>query len=332
MLMCPRSIYLNNTDSVATCVHMMMNSNEKLQLVNELHKPVRKNFKRRRTIIKALDDLWQADLAEMGNYSRENRKNRYILVVIDCFSKFVWAKPIKNKSGPEVTQAMDEIFKESKRTCKNLNTDQGTEFYNVYFKNLMKKYNVNHYSTYSVKKAAIVERVIRTLKERLYKYFSLNGSYRWIDILSDIVKDYNNRRHRTIGMKPCDVTKSNEKQILNSVYNHIKLTSSRRYKVGDIVRISKNKHVFKKGYTPNWTTELFKIVKVRITNPTTYLLEDLQGRPISGGFYEEELQKTKNPDVYLVEKVMRKRGKKVYIKWLGLDDSHNSWIDSDNIL
>ncbi|KAJ8950050.1 hypothetical protein NQ314_008056 [Rhamnusium bicolor] len=210
--------------------------------------------------------------------------------------------------------------------------DQGTEFYNVHFKNLMKKYKVNHYSTYSTKKAAIVERVIRTLKERLYKYFSLNGSYRWIDILSDIVKDYNNRWHRTIRMKPCDITKSNEKKILNSVYKHIKLATPRRYKVGDIVRISKNKHVFKKGYTPNWTTELFKIVKVRITNPTTYLLEDMQGTPISGGFYEEELQKTKNADVYLVEKVLRRRGKKVYVKWLGLDSSNNSWIDSDNIL
>lgn len=310
----------------------MKNSEEKIQLVNELHKSARKNFKRRRIVIKGIDDLWQADLAEMGNYARENHKNRYILVVIDCFSKYVWAKPIKNKSGPEVTRAMEDIFKESKRHCNNLNTDQGTEFYNVHFKKLLKKYNVNHYSTYTVKKAAIVERVIRTLKERLYKYFSLNGSYRWIDILSDVVKDYNNRRHRTIGMKPSDVTKQNEKQILNSTYNHIKMAARRRYKIGDIVRISKNKNVFAKGYTGNWTTELFKIVKVRITNPATYLLEDMDGRPISGGFYEEELQKTKNPDVYLVEKVVRRRGKQVYVKWLGLDDSHNSWIDSNNIL
>ena len=311
---------------------MMNNSDEKIHLVNELHKPARKNFKRRRTIIKGIDDIWQADLAEMCKYFRKNDNYRYILVVIDCFSKFVWCKPMKNKSGPEVTRAMSEIFKESKRACKNLNTDQGTDFYNAHFNKLMKKYKINHYSTYSTKKAAIVERVIRTLKERLYKYFSLNGSYRWIDILSDIVRDYNNRKHRTIGMKPCDVNKSNEKKILDSVYNRILLTSPRRYKVGDIVRISKNKHVFKKGYTPNWTTELFKIIKVRITNPTTYLLEDMHGKPISGGFYEEELQKTKNPDVYLVEKVLRRCGNKVYVKWLGLDSSHNSWIDSDNIL
>lgn len=306
--------------------------NAKEQVVNELHKPARKNFKRRRIIIKGLDDLWQADLAEMGNYAKENRNFKYILVVIDCFSKFVWAKPLKNKTGPEVTNAMDGIFKASKRTCANLNTDQGSEFYNVHFKNLMRQHNINHYSTYTVKKAAIVERVIRTIKERLYKYFSLNGSYRWLDILASIVQEYNNRRHRTTDMKPCDINKNNEQQILNSTYSHIKFATPRRYKLGDIVRVSKNKHVFSKGYTPNWTTELFKIVKVRITNPTTYLLEDMQGVPISGCFYEDELQKTKNSNVYLVEKVLRKRGNKVYVKWLGFDKSHNSWINFADIL
>lgn len=309
-------------------------SKEKIQLVNELHKPARRNIKqRRRIVIKGIDDLWQSDLAEMQNYSKDNNNFRYIMVVIDCFSKFVWAIPIKNKSGPEVTQAMESIFKGSKRSCNNLNTDQGTEFYNVHFQNLMKKFKVNHYSTYTVKKAAIVERVIRTLKERLYKYFSLNGTYRWIEVLPDIVTEYNNRKHRTLGgIKPVDVNAKNEKEILHSVYKHIKISASRRYKVGDIVRVSKSKHVFSKGYTPNWSTELFKISQVRITNPTTYLLEDMQGRPIKGGFYEEELQKTKTPDVYLVEKVIRKRGNKSYVKWLGFDSTHNSWIDSDNIL
>jgi len=143
--------------------------NAKEQVVNELHKPARKNFKRRRITIKGLDDLWQADLAEMGNYAKDNKNFKYLLVVIDCFSKFLWAKPLKNKTGPEVTNAMIAIFNESKRSCINLNTDQGTEFYNVHFKKLMQKHNINHYSTFTVKKAAIVERVIRTLKERLYK-------------------------------------------------------------------------------------------------------------------------------------------------------------------
>ncbi|KAJ8913146.1 hypothetical protein NQ315_006064 [Exocentrus adspersus] len=94
--------------------------------------------------------------------------------------------------------------------------------------------------------------------------------------------------------------------------------------VGDIVRISKNEHVFAKGYTPNWTTELFEITTVKITNPITCLLEDMRGQPIQGAFYAEELQKTTNPDVYLVEKVLRRKGQKIYVKWFGLDKCHNS--------
>lgn len=179
-------------------------------------------------------------------------------------------------------------------------------------------------------KASIAERVIRTLKERLFKYFTAHGTYKWIDILPQIVDEYNNTKHRTIKMKPVNVTKKNESQLLKSVYNFIKLAVERKYKVGDVVRISKAKHIFAKGYTPNWTTELFKIIKVRITNPPTYLLEDMNGRPISGTFYEQELQRTTQPDLYLVEKVLRRKGNKVYVKWLGLDKSHNSWIDKDN--
>ncbi|KAJ8912365.1 hypothetical protein NQ315_014732 [Exocentrus adspersus] len=129
-----------------------------------------------------------------------------------------------------------------------------------------------------------------------------------------------------------DLTKSQEKLILKTVYNHIKISGVRKFKVGDIVRISKNKHVFAKGYTPNWTTELFKITAVKITNPITCLLEDMRGQPIQGALYAEEVQKTTNPDVYLVEKVLRRKGQKIYVKWLGLDKCHNSWIEKKNVL
>ncbi|KAJ8911907.1 hypothetical protein NQ315_012321 [Exocentrus adspersus] len=173
---------------------------EKIQLVNELHKPARKNYTRRRTIIKRLDDLWQSDLAEMGNYAKDNRQYKYILVVIDCFSKFLWTKPIKNRTG--------NILHTNKRVPRNLQTDQGTEYYNRTFNNLMKKYNINHYSTYSVKKASMAERVIRTIKSKLYKYFSLNGAYNWLAVLPEITDNYNESRHSTIGYKPIDVTKS----------------------------------------------------------------------------------------------------------------------------
>ncbi|KAJ8911384.1 hypothetical protein NQ315_013519 [Exocentrus adspersus] len=162
---------------------------------------------------------------------------------------------------------------------------------------------------------------------------ALIGTYKWVDILPQITKNYNGTIHCTTGYKPRDVNKSNEEAILKSAYSHIKIMGKPKFKVGDIVRVSKSKHVFEKSYKPNWTTELFKIVKVQITNPITYLLEDnMQEHPIRGGFYEEELQKTSNPDIYLVEKVLKRKGKKVYVRWLGFDQSHDSWIDITNIV
>lgn len=303
-------------------------SSEKLQVVHELHKPARKNYRRRRTIIKGLDDLWQMDLAEMRPYAHSNRNFKFILVVIDCFSKYVWTHPLKSKTGEEITEAFHNVLKRGKRAPTHLQTDQGKEFYNAKFRALMKQYGINHYNTFSVKKAAIAERVIRTLKSKLYKYFSLNGTYRWIDVLPQITKNYNETKHGMTGYKPVEVDKSNEQTILQSTYSAVKIAGPRKFKIGDIVRISKAKHVFEKGYTPNWTTELFKITKVNITDPATYMLEDMLGNPIKGSFYTEELQKTENPDIYLVEKVLRRRGKKAYVKWLGLDSKYNSWIEN----
>lgn len=232
----------------------------KQDVVNELHKPARRNFPRRRVIIKGFDDLWQADLAEFTTYSRDNRGYNYILVVIDCFSKFVWALAVKKKSSANVSEAMHKILRGSRKPS-NLQTDAGTEFYNASFKALMKKHNINHYSTYSTKKASIVERVIRTLKEKIYRTFSVSGSYKWIDILPKIIEDYNNAKHRTIGMEPAKVTPDHEGRLQSSVYNNIKIQGAQRFRVGDIVRLSKHKTIFENGYLPNWATELFKITK-----------------------------------------------------------------------
>jgi hypothetical protein len=273
-------------------------SKEKSQLIKELFKPIRRKFPRRRTIIKGLDDLWQADLGQMDLYKNENKGYKYFLIVIDCFSKFVWIKALKSKMSGEVTKAFANILEKSNRHPRNLHTDRGTEFYSRDFQCLMKQYDINHYSTYTEKKAALVERSIRTIKEKLYKYFSLNGTYKWIDILSDIVNGYNMERHSVTKMRPCDVSKKNERKLLQTVYSHMKIsTNLRKFKAGDVVRISKAKHVFEKGYTPKWTTELFRVVNVKVTDPVTYLLEDMNGQPISGAFYEQELQKTKQNDV-----------------------------------
>lgn len=304
----------------------------KRQLVNELHKAARKNFKRRRVIMKGIDDLWQIDLVEMGSYASLNKGYRYLLTVIDTFSKYAWAIPIKNKTGIVVTNAMSKIFDSSNRFPKNIQSDDGTEFFNKTFLKLTNKHKINHYSTFSSLKASIVERFNRTLKNMMWKEFSMNGNYKWVGLVKTLLLTYNNSYHRTIKMKPIQVNTKNENHLLSTVYNHIKVAGAAKYKVNTNVRISKYKHVFEKGYTPNWSGEIFKIRRVLITNPVTYLLKDYQNHPIKGCFYEYELLPAADPSLFLIEKVLKHHGDKVFVKWLGFPSEHNSWITKNDIL
>ncbi|XP_043271230.1 uncharacterized protein [Venturia canescens] len=134
-------------------------------------------------------------------------------------------------------------------------------------------------------------------------------------------------------MKPKDVTAENEKNYLRNIYGNYRVNRTRniKFKIGDKVRVSKHKHVFEKGYTPNWTTEIFTISEIRNTDPITYKLTDYQNQPIEGGFYEEKLTLVRNPDIFLVEKIVRKRGNQLLVKWLGFDSTHNSWINKKDL-
>lgn len=306
----------------------------KREVVNELHRNVMKNFKRRKTEVRGLNETLQADLVEMIPYANQNRNIKYILTVIDIFSKYAWAVPVKSKTANDVVNAMKTVLEGRRKRPKNLHTDMGREFFNAPFQNLMRQYGIHHYNTFSTKKAAIVERFNRTLKNKMWKEFSMQGSYKWLALLSKLVAEYNNTKHRTIQMKPIDVNESNEARLLKTVYrNEIRIPHRKtKLRLGAFVRISKYKSVFEKGYTPNWTAEIFKIRKVQNTDPPTYLLEDYEGNEIKGGFYEYELSRAKNPTVYLVEKIIKKRGDQLYVKWLGFGNEHNTWIDKDELL
>ena len=140
-------------------------------VVGELHKPARRNYLRRKYDIRGVDETWQADLVEMQSYARENIGYRYMLTVIDIFSKYSWAIPVKKKTGEDVTAAMKSMLRKSGRVPKNLHTDRGKEFYNKNFQTLMTKYGINLYSTFSNLKALICERFNRTLKNEMWKKF-----------------------------------------------------------------------------------------------------------------------------------------------------------------
>lgn len=297
------------------------------KVANELHKPARKIFPRRRVVSYGKDDLWQADLVDMKKYSTKNKNFTFILTIIDVYTKYAWAVPLKNKSSTEVKSAFEKVL--INRSPKNLQTDRGLEFFNKHFRMLMKNKNINHYSTYSRIKAAVVERFNRTLKEKMWKKFTTNRSYSWINIIADLITNYNNTKHSAIGTTPSIASRNpgnvSFKRLPNLKYN-------KKFNIGDKVRLSKHKAVFSKGYTQNWTSEVFTIAKIRDTKPVVYELTDENNRPINGCFYEHELGKTQFPEVYLVEKIIKKNKDKCFVKFVGLDNSHNKWIDSIDII
>ena len=265
----------------------------------ELHKPVVKKFIKRRIVTKCIDDLWAADLLIMKQYAKENRWYKYVLNVIDTFSKFVWSEPLKKKDGSDVTLAFEKIIKrainDGHTTPKLLHTDKGTEFKNKPFNALLKKYNIKMYHTESEEKSAIIERYHRTLNEKLKVKFQVRNSHKWYDILQDVTDEYNKHDyHHTIKMRPVDVNKNNESDLLQ-MYNELDSKIPRKkakFDIGDRVRITVKKVVFGNKYKQNWTTEIFTIAQVLNTRPVTYKIADQNGEEIAGGFYEKELHKT----------------------------------------
>ena len=250
-----------------------------------LHKRTRKP-KFRRTLVFKPRDLWQIDLLDMQKYSKENDGYRYICVIIDCFSRYVWVKPLKNKTGKATVKALALLLMNERP--KLIQADQGTEFFNRDVKRMLEAFGPKLYHTYTDKKAAIVERVQRTLRGRLGRLFTKRGNFKWIDKIDDIVTAYNNSYHRTIKMKPADVDEEHIANIfLNSLPN---LKKTIKFSNGDRVRILIKKNQFAKEFEKSWSEEIFKIKRIQNTNPITYLIEDLDGEDIIGGFYTEELQ------------------------------------------
>jgi transposase InsO family protein len=159
-----------------------------------LHKPVVKKFPRRKTFAKGIDDLFQADLATMQNLASSNDGNSHILTCIDVFSRYAFALPVKDKRGSTVAAAFEKIF--AQRVPNMLQTDRGTEFYNVQVQELFKKNGVRHYSSLNDDiKAALVERFNRTLKSRLFRYMTRSHTKRWIDVIDDVVNSCNRSHH-----------------------------------------------------------------------------------------------------------------------------------------
>ena len=204
--------------------------------------------------------------------------------------------------------------------------NQGSEFYNQSFKDFLKINNIEMYSTYNEGKSVVAERFIRTLKNKIFKHMSTISKNVYIDVLNDIVNKYNNTVHKTIKTKPIEVTNDSYVE-----YNEDSNKRNPECKVDDHVRISKYKNIFAKGYIPNWSEEVFIINEIKNTVPWTYIINDLNSEEVIGTFYEKELQKT-NQKEFKIEKVLKRKGDKFYVKWKGYDNSFNSWINEKDIV
>ena len=194
----------------------------------------------------------------------------------------------------------------------------GDKFYNNLFKGFLKINNIEMYSTYNEGKSVVAERFIRTLKNKIFKHMTAVSKNVYFDVLDDIVNKYNNTVHRTIKMKPIDVTSDSYAE-----YNEDSNEKGPKLKVGDHVRIPKYKNIFAKGYTANWTEEVFVVSKIKNTVPWTYVISNLNSELIAGSFCEKELQKTSQKECR-IEKVIKRKGDKLYVKWKRYDNSFNS--------
>ena len=210
-------------------------------LADELHKPVIRNFNKRKVYSQFKDNIWGVDLADMQSLSRKNKGIKYLLCAIDLFSKYAFVIPLKDKNGISIVNAFNEIIKQSNRKPNKIWVDQGGEFYNNVFEKWLSDNDIDMYSTYNEGKSVEAERYIRTLKNKLYKHMTATGKNVYYDVLDDVVNKYKNTKHSTIKMKPIGVG-DNNKRVYIAEHNE----KDSIFKVGDRVRISRYKNILLK--------------------------------------------------------------------------------------
>ena len=165
----------------------------------------------------------------------------------------------------------------------------------------------------------------------MYKKFTENNNTIFYNILDKLTNNYNNKYHSTIKMTPVEASKKINENKIKNIYNFEKIKKLSKFKIGDRVRISLEKNIFEKGYETNWTQEIFVIYDIKYSNVPYYYLKDLNNEKLKGSFYEQELQKKKQDDLYSIEKILKTKTNKIFVKWRGYDSSFNSWIDKNTL-
>lgn len=304
-------------------------------------KPKRYKFKRNQVIATSPNSLHMADLADMQKLQKWNDGYRFLLIIVDAFSKRMWVVPVKKKNSQHMKAAFSEAYSDKKIWPRTLQTDHGTEFYNRPVQELFKSMGIKHFSTQNAEvKASMAERAVRTLKQKIFKYLLHNLTRHYTDVLPDLVETYNNTKHRSIGMAPNEVTPETNEVVFKKLYPDFFQASLAGRKddltPGSSVRISKERGPFHKAYLATWSEEIFKIKDKLIRDPPVYRLETAAGELVQGTFYKEELQKVRPTDVYRVEKIIGQRFNKktgvrqLRVQWQGHKDP--SWINQSDLV
>ncbi len=301
-----------------------------------LNKPSRENFPREKIIVEHIEDIWSCDLMDVSNVEKFNDGFRFLLIIYDVLTHYVFCIPLKDKTGKSVAGAFSRIFFQTKRVPKKIWVDEGKEFFNKEVEKLMKEKNVILYHTNSENKSVFAERFIRTLRLRLARLADSTHSPEYITDLQNIIKNYNDTPSESLnGKAPSQINKKNENKFVKP---EVKAPSpSPNLKLGDFVRIQLNRGVFDKESGERWSREIFRINSISLTNPTTYHIIDLQNEPISGKFYIQELNKIlpNKDNVYRVEKIFKRRirngVREVLVKYLGYGEKFNEWIPEKDL-
>ena len=267
--------------------------------INEIHsKPPKKNYNTNKTDVYYIDDIWSLDILDLKDYGPENNRGyRYILVIIDNFSKFGWTIPLKNKNAQTIKDSFKNIIISSKRKPNLIETDRGKEFYNNIFQEFLNKNNIKLYSRNSSLGAVFAERFNRTIRDLPKRPVFEKGDGNWIDILPMITEQYNNRIHTSTKLSPKDASlKKNEGFVYKNLLDKRKKVKP-KYEIGDLIRTADLKKTFSKGDTTNWSYKLYKITEIINDTLPSYKIDNLKERYNELLLKKTELTMKENKDV-----------------------------------
>ena len=295
-----------------------------------LHKPARRKFPTLPTRVFSIDEQFVMDLVDLQKLAKYNRGNKYLLTVIDVLSKYAWVEPLKNKGANAMVEGLQRLWKRlGPRKPQKIQTDRGTEFYNRKVQAFFKSQGIVHFSTHGDTHGAVVERFNKTLKTKMFRYFTAHNTLNYLSVLPLLVQSYNHSFHRSIGEKPVNVTADNEHAIWYRLYGKPDKPRPPKCKVGDKVRLNKKFRPFKKSYLPQWTEEVFLVKQIYTKRPVvTYKLTEWDGEDIKGTFYEQDVQKVNVSDrgLFRIDKVLQRKQNKVLVSWKGWPSKYNSWV------